>query len=382
MHWPTPDRICLRLGLLALLVSLALVACAPARRFDLPPVTIRSDGSVPPTADQSIIPDLPPGELFASGFSAFQAGDREMALRWFTALVERHPEAPEFADGAYNAGLLLQRFDRHAEAAQRFRQVISVATDSRDITDARFRLLVSLHELAQWEESLVQVDALADARLPLDDALEVRMRRGVALLHLDKPEEAREILEATFYDYEIGIRRDQVINEIPGAMAAFYLGMVHRGRFDRAPLTLGDHSLMMAQMEQRAQHLQDAQGWFLKSIQQDNVTWATASGLQIGALYRDFFRAIREVPTPPELADEDEVLMYRCMLFDQVKVLLRKAMRVYEHTLDIGLRLRVRNRFIEQTREDLREVESLYLAEEKRCTEVLPGRPTPGSLSR
>jgi hypothetical protein len=382
MVWPICNPGLRRVALASLVALLALwvcTACGP-KRYQLPPETIRSDGqSAPIEQSGDVVPDLPPGELFRLGYDAFSHSERERALAYFTALLERHPESPEFSDAAYNAGLLLQKLNRHAEAVTRFEQVAAHARHPRDITDARFRILLSLDELGRWTETLdlvQQMSAIRSTYSP-DDDLELRMRRGVALYHLKRLDEAETELTALFHDYEIGLRREEVVNEVAGAAAAYYMGMIFRARFDAVALVLAEKQQMLAQMELRARHLQSAQDWFLACIRQDNVTWATAAGLQIGNLYRDFFTAIRDVPIPDDIAGEEEILMYRCILFEQVKVLLRKAMRIYEHTLDIGLRLRVRNRFTEQTQADLREVENLYLEEEKACEEVLPAEPIP-----
>ncbi len=358
-----------------LLLLLVLGACQTSR-VALAPEVVRGNpkpASVDPFA--GIDPSLSPEDLFERGVDDYNGGRHDAALRYFDALIARYPEAPQVSDAAYNAGLILQRRNRHEEALTRFRRVVERAAAPRDRLDARFRMLACLDVLERFDDSLALIAEIRrrHASVSEEDRLELAAREGVARFHLGETATAEDLLQQTFHDYQIGLRRGDVVNEVPGALAAYTLGLIGRARFDELPIPYAEKETMLAHLNTKAQALLAAQDWFLRAIEQDNATFSTASGYQIAQLYRDFNLSIQAVELPPEFApDSDEARMYRCMLAEQVRPLLRKAMRLFDRTVEMGERLRVRNRWTEQSRNELDAVEKLYLEQIRACRDVLP----------
>lgn len=367
------------------IIIIALLGGCAEKNIHLPAVKVRSNLKTDLVANRvqssTIDPTLTAEQLFNLGYLAFDQSQRAEALDYFKALVERYPNSPQSSDAAYNAGLIFHRNGEYEDAIKMYTFTVEIGQSEMDVLDARFRILACQFELKLWQESLELVDTIENEAGPLvpDDRIELSVRRGVALYHLDNIEKSKALLEPAFQDYQIGVRRGDVVNEYPGAMAAYYLAMLERKRFDETKLKLGDEGEMLDLMGKKALALQAAQSWFLKSIEQDNTTWATASGHQIGRLYHDFYTDIQQVPIPVEfIGIEEEEQMYRCMLIDKVEVLLKKAMRIYARTIEMGQRLRVKNRWIEQTQADLSEVESMYLEDLKACQGVLPDKQSTG----
>ena len=370
----------MRRAILLVLCLLLLSACAP-RVVTLEPVHVRVDlkaGAKEPAVQKVGVIDtnLPPGELFELGYKAYNENQLELALAYFRAIVDQHPKSGDYSSAAYNAAVILHRWNRFEDALVMYEKVVEAKADAKDMLDARFRMLACYYELGRWAETLTLCDTvqrLYGRSLSADDQVELAARRGVARFSLGETDAAEPLLKDAFHDYKIGLRRGDIVSEYAGAMAAYFLGMIERGRFESAQVAMGQDQEMARSMEVKAQKLLDAQEWFLQSIEQDNAVWATAAGHQIGRLYYDFFSSIQNVPLPADITGKpDEELMYRCMLSDKVRVLLRKAMKIYDRTVQMGERLRVKNRWTEQTKQDLAEVEKLYIEDLKRCENVLP----------
>lgn len=362
------------------LAALILSSCSGARkRIVVEPIHIRVDLKAGGESDRKPIIEIDtnkdPELLFDLGYQAYIDNRRNWALAYFTAVVERHPDSPQYPDSAYNAGLILHKQGEYERAAAMYEMAVESVWNSQDRLDARFRILACFHELERWDETLALINAMREGGSVRedDDKIELMVREAAAAYHKDGIEKAAPLFAAALQEYEIGLRRGDVVNEYPGAMAAFHLGKIERERFDAVRLTVGDKKEMEARMEEKAERLMKAQSFFLRSIQQDNAYWATASGFQIGRIYRAFYSDIQKSPLPEGIGEgSEEAEMYRCMLSEKVRVLLKKSMQIYDRTLAMGERLRVKNNWTRKTRDDLAEVKRLYLEDMKKCEKVLP----------
>jgi len=365
-------------GFITILIVMLLFACAPAKII-IEPNTMRMEpkaGQLERDSKKSSVPDnILAVKLFDAAYDYFAEGLLEEALLYFNTLVERFPKDIHVSDSLYNAGLIYHKQAKYQAALEKYLQVVKTNYNNKDVLDAHFRLLACMHELKLWQETLDRVQMIKTGWpiIEADDRVELEVRKGVALFGLGEIEESKVQLLSAWQDYEIGLRKDEVINEFPGALAAYTLAMIERKSFMVVKLVLAEKKQMMLVLEKKAQYLQNAQDWLMKCIAQDNAYWATAAGNQIGRLYHDFYEQIRNVEIPANLKGNiEESSMYKCMLLDMVKVLLKKAMRIYGRTIDMGQRLRVRNRWTDKTKEDLQKVEKLYLEDIKRCEGVLP----------
>lgn len=360
----------------AALAAVLLAACATPR-YQAAPVVIRAAEPLKGAVLQGPDLTLPAEELFRKGHEAYARGLKDDALVYFRAIVQRHPEAPTYLEAAYNAGLLLEREKRYAEAAPLYDLIRRHATSAaKDRADAGFRLLTCQAELKRYAENVAlsaQLLAEGGERMAREDRAEAMARRGEALLFLDREDEAATELKAALVVYRAGLRAGDIADERAGAMAYYYLGELEHRAFARTELLVGDPAGMAERMETKARHLLNAQEQFLECIKQDNAFWATAAGLRIGRLYREFYEAINAVPLPANLRPGgDEAQMYQCVLGKRALVLLRKAMRIFDRTLAMAERLRIHNPNVDDTRRALDDVKALYLHETERCQSVLP----------
>ena len=115
-------------------------------------------------------------------------------------------------------------------------------------------------------------------------------------------------------------------------------------------------------LEYKAELLLSAQGHYLRAIKIGNGYWATAAGERIGNLYEVLHRQMLDSPTPKELnAEESEV--YRQELRRRIKILLTKAIGVYETTVATAERIGTNGPFVARARESLERMKQLLLAE-------------------
>ena len=91
-------------------------------------------------------------------------------------------------------------------------------------------------------------------------------------------------------------------------------------------------------LEFKAELLLSAQGHYLRAIKVGNGYWATAAGERIGSLYEVLHKQMMESPAPKELtAEEGEV--YRQEVRRRIRILLTKAIGVYESTVATAERI-------------------------------------------
>ncbi len=125
--------------------------------------------------------------------------------------------------------------------------------------------------------------------------------------------------------------------------------------------------------------LLSAQGHYLRTIRIGNPDWAVAAGYRIGELYDEMYVQMTEAPPPPGLDAEHEAA-YREELRRKVRVLVTKAIAIYESTLATARRTGVENRFVEKTQSSLERMKKELLvaeAEPPAPEPALPGEADP-----
>ncbi len=115
-------------------------------------------------------------------------------------------------------------------------------------------------------------------------------------------------------------------------------------------------------LEYKAELLLSAQGHYLRAIRIGNGYWATAAGERIGALYENLYEQLVASPAPKEL-NAEEVEVYRQELRKKVRILIAKAINIYERTLETAERIGAANPFVQRTRESLRKMKELLIAD-------------------
>jgi hypothetical protein len=147
------------------------------------------------------------------------------------------------------------------------------------------------------------------------------------------------------------------------AQAHFFVGEIYRLHYEAVKLDPARGTDKLAEdLNYKAELLLSAQGHYLRSIRVGNGYWATASGAQIGMMYENLYEQMVNSPAPPEL-NAEEAQVYRQELRKKIRVLLTKSINIYERTLEAAERIGSQNNFVDRTRESLRKVKELLLAD-------------------
>src|SRR5215471_4337767 len=285
-----------------------------AREIRMDPVEITADPRLERLNDE---------ELFASGESAFAAHDYKQAARYFDRLVDFHPKSRHLRAATYDAGLAHEKN-------------------------------------GDWEEALARFCVLADAPNGTGDALDAAFRVAEVLYHLGRPAEAT--FRAALAEYQ-AVEDKSLVDDFYPTQAQFFLGEIYRLRYQTISFDPGKSvDELSKDLEYKAELLLSAQGHYLRAIRMGNGYWATASGERIGGLYENLYEQMMSSPVPKEL-DAEEAVVYRQELRKKVRILITKAINIYERTLETAERIGAANPFVERTRESLRKMKELLLAD-------------------
>lgn len=360
----------------ALFAAMALVAvlaegCAhapPARAVTMDAITVTGDLDLERLNDE---------ELFASGSSAYAAADYAGAVRYFSRLADFHPGSPHYRKAVFNLGLAHERLEQWASARERFAALSDPTAAPGDALDASFRLAEALYHLEAHEEAATLLRSIA-ARgdLAPQYRIEAAVQQGVCELEADQRERAEATFRRALQDYD-ALEDKLVVDDYFPAQAQFFLGEIYRLHYETVRLDPDRGVDQLAKdLEYKAGLLLSAQGHYLRSIRIGNGHWATASGAQIGGLYDDLYHHMVNAKAPRELQSEEEIQVYRDEVRKRIRVLLTKAIAVYERTLEAAERIGSKSVFTERTRESLKRMKDRLLADTD-DPEPSPGSPAP-----
>ena len=365
----------------AAVLLLALVCgCASApvgggagHELAMPPLEVRGDAALAKMNEE---------ELFANGTSAFAARDWVRAAACFERLALAYPQAKNRVLALYNAGLARERLADWDEAREHF-AAIADPLGTGDALDAAFHLAEALYHLGRYGSAadvLQRISTRDD--LPVGRKLEAMVQRGVCEVEDGRLEVGEKTLRQALSLWSGAPDRDTLDDYFP-AQAQFFLGEIYRLHYGSVRLDPGAGADQLSKdLEFKAELLLSAQGHYLRTIKIGNAYWATASGTQIGGLYQDMYQQIADAQAPREL-DAEEAVIYKQEVRKRVRVLLTKAITVYESTLATAERLGSSGAFVDRAREGLEKMKQLLLAdaaEEEPTPEDRPpasGRPAP-----
>ncbi len=327
---------------------------APAGQIRMEPIVITGDAQLERLNDE---------ELFAAGESAFAAHDYRAAARYFDRLVDFHPHSKHLRSATYNAGLAHEKNGDWEDALWRFSLLADAARGTGDALDAAFQQAEALYHLGRYADAIAILTELGSrADLAAPEHLQAGVQRGVCEVEDGRLEAAEGTFRRALADYQAMDDRGLVDDFYP-AQAQFFLGEIYRLRYQMVSLDPNQRADELAKdLEYKAELLLSAQGHYLRAIRMGNRYWSTASGERIGGLYESLYEHLVSSPVPQEL-DEEEAQVYRQELRKKIRVLITKAINVYERTLEAAERVGAANPFVERTRESLRKMKELLIAD-------------------
>lgn len=301
-------------------------------------------------------------ELWACGNAAWQAQDFEKAAACYGLLADRHPEGRRWRQAQQSAALALESLERWEEALARY-EAIQAREGSGD-ADLRFRVVSCLYHLSRYEEALALLGPFLEERdLRPEDRIRALTYAGICKVEMGELEEAEAELRKALFFHRRHENQERVDEFFP-SQAQFFLGEIYRLHFEALPLDQTDDVEQVKEdLEQKSQLLLSAQGHYLRTIRRGHPHWATAAGQRVGQLYEALYDEMMSAPVPAHL-DPDQAALYRAMLRQKVRVLVQKAIAIYERNLAAAERTRVDSPFIEWTRESLQRMRGILLRDE------------------
>jgi tetratricopeptide (TPR) repeat protein len=333
---------------------------AETQRLRFDPIEIQ-----PGPPEEVALADLNPDELFAMGTAHFAAGEFEKSARAFGRLADVYPESANAASANYNAGLALERLSRFEEAGNRFAAVADARTGQGDALFAAFHLANCLYQLGDYARAADLLRQMVDRTdLERPERLQALVQHAVCQVELGHREEA----EAEFrraLGFWNAYRNEEALDAYFPAQAQFFLGEIHRLRFEEVRLdpTIGEAALAEA-LEHKCQLLLSAQGHYLRAIRMSQSHWATLAGFRVGSLYETLYDEMMSAKLPDGL-DEEAAAIYREELKKKLRVLVTKALPIYEQTLAAAERTGTNAPFVEKARQSLERLKIILVEEDE-----------------
>jgi tetratricopeptide (TPR) repeat protein len=300
--------------------------------------------------------------LFRRAGAELAAGRCQAAVELYRRLDAEFPEADEAVPSLYNAGLCLDRLGRHEEAAAAFDRILERDPGHPDAKDALFRQAESLERSESWTEAAATCDRLlARSDLRPVERVEALSRKGAALRRHGDPAGARRALEEASRVYRLGRGIAPADPVVHYSRAEFEIGEIVHDEM-RAVELPPDEALLEERLEHKADLLLEAQRLYTRVIRIGDPHWAAAAAYRIGALYHHLRVDILAAEPPPGLSEEEREI-YLEILRDRTRVLLHKAVRQWERTLGLAVRLGLDNEWIARTTDDLRRIREVLVIE-------------------
>ncbi len=346
---------------LALLPLLLLTRCATTGSADsrtetiaMPPEEVRADLALLRMNDE---------ELFAAGSSAFAAGDPGRAAACFERLVTAFPESSHRARARFNAGLARERLENWDAARQHFSEIADPLGNG-DALDAAFHQAEALYHLDRYPEAATLLGRIAArSDLPVARRIEAQVQQGICQVDAGDLDEGEKTLRSALANAKAAADLGEPADEYVTAQGQFFLGEIYRLHCEGVTFDPDAKADALSKtLEYKAELLLSAQGHYLRAIKIGNGYWATAAGERIGSLYEVLHRQMIDSPTPREL-NAEEAEFYRQELRRRIKVLLTKAIGVYETTVATAERIGTAGPFVDRARTSLERMKQLLLAE-------------------
>ncbi len=259
--------------------------------------------------------DLADDSLFEAGEAWEQAGDREAALARYEQTARRFPKT-DLGRAALVRSIRLLAFLEHWKRAEQ----------ASDLLMKRY------HDLRPFE-SIVAYSGKALGLIQDDDL-------DTASYYIAK---GRNVVE----DH----RMDEA-GRIPRDLAQLYyaLGEVRRIKAERIKFNPVPPDFA-AVLEQRCQLLLDAQSAYSDAMRAYDAHWSAMAGYRVGELYESLHRDLMAIPKPREADTDPKQKLFEGAMRLRYSVLLRKALTMMDHTVQMAERTGEHSEWVLRARE-------------------------------
>ena len=332
-------------------------------RVQMAPVVVEAE-----TDPLEGLDDADPKQLLDAANQRYANQDFGSAIQIYALLEKKFPDSDRVPPAIFHKGLAYEHLEEFDSATDEFVRFVENFPNAPSHKKAHFRAAFNLARLKRWQDVADTFWAIRHREdlNPMDE-LEARVGQGVAMFMMDDHATAeKEFLSALRFH-----REESKLEFMPAeywvGQARFYLGEINARAFEKVELTPPQSSqedwvkMMGNDLEEKCELLLRAQNNFIRAIRVGHTGWATAAGFRIGSLYEKLYDALVGLPAPPDL-DDDARTIYREEVRDRVSVLVVKAIKVYETSLQMARRVGERNEWVEKTQQQLERMKTLYLA--------------------
>lgn len=320
----------------------------PVEEIELDPTLVRAqieEGEVTSEVINST-------DAFEKAQEAFKKRDWAQALKFYDIIVRDFSESRYYLPSLYNRALCMDNLEQWEEAIAGYQRVLEEFSGKSAATDALYRMAWCHSNLEHHEEVLALVNQILErSGLEPYDRVEALVRRGDALLALERLEAADEAYREALHTQDSAHQDDAVPEDSHFVVAARYgVSQVYHRRFREVKFKLPVET-MEASLETKVQLFQRAQGSYIRTMKMGNPYWATASGYAIGLMYEEFYADLLNAEIP-EL-EQEEARLYFNELRSKLRPLMERALQIYEKNITLSERYGVDNDFTRQTQESL-----------------------------
>jgi tetratricopeptide (TPR) repeat protein len=320
--------------------------------------------------------------LFEQAGAHLQGKRFEQAIATYDRLVREFPDSRYAVPSLYNAGLAHEARRDWVGAVARFKTVAERAKSPRDVIDALFHLGACYSEAENHAASVEVFGRLLDrGDLAAADRVEAMVRRGHAQYQMKDLATAERTFRDTIGFYRKADQEQRLDADFFLAMAHYYLAEMPHEEFKRVPIRLPEKQ-MERDLEAKAKLLLTAQGRYIATINVRNPHWATASGFQVGALYREFYDAVVGAPIPyadlkrrakaAGVSYEEVLKSYVEQVRQYMRPLLENAIKVHEKNVQMAERTGVENDWVKRSNEQLESLKLLLAGKDVSATPPAP----------
>ena len=336
-------------NLITLSLPLLFAACGarPPVQPPPPPVEVELEPMLVEVDAEGQVEAIDAAGLFEDGQAAFARQDWPTCDKEFGRLLEKFPDAPQVHAALYNRGLCLEYLRQYDLAGQHFRRHAQLATDEKDRVDGLFRLGYNLVMGKQHVQAIHLYDELIGNPLigPADRA-ECHLRRGTAMLYLDRASQAEKELQLamalTKEAYEGITDGNDVFAEAHFRRAEIYQRLAH-GVHLKLPV-----ESMKGDLAGKVRFFRQSQQSYIDALNVRNSYWSTASGLKLGELYEEFYRDVLSAEVPKSF-DADTRRFYIVELKKRLQPLLEQSLAIYEKNITMSERIGAQNEWVAET---------------------------------
>lgn len=299
-----------------------------------------------------------PATLLADAVVLMETGACDGAVPLLEELVASHPRAREVPTALFDLGLCRERQGDLDSSLLAYGDVLHSHRRSTVFRDALFRRGLTHAALADPRRALADFSRLRRTGAARDQREKAVLRLQLGACHgaLGRTARAaRLVVQAQETLEQVDLHEDPD--------AAWYLAQAHvvlgdllADGMERVSLDTVDGDQQRERLARRLELFSQARDHYLATQSYDSPLWICAAGARLGQLYERAREDLLAAP-PPSLLTEEQAALYHAELVRRTAEYLEAAAEVYRETLRFAAMARVDNRWVEQARLRLDELD-------------------------